>query len=77
MATYYNEANMEVLDHDKESATIQVTKFKDMPQALELGSIGWTKAAFEMSGRKNFQTHAHNSISNGSSHTDNRITWKN
>ena len=73
--TYFEPSEIVVLNAQKNSLTMQITKFPESDIIIDHNVAGWIERALEISGCKNVKAEILKSISTGNSFTDIAITW--
>jgi hypothetical protein len=76
MAIYYTPSEMKVVESRKGQAIMQITKFPDMDQVLEIRIAGWMERALEISGGKQPSIKITKSLTAGDPISEFLATWK-
>ena len=73
---YYTPSEMKVVESRKGQGIVQITKFPDMDQVLEIRIAGWMERALEISGGKQPNIKITRSLTAGDSLSEFLATWK-
>jgi hypothetical protein len=73
---YYTPSEMKVVESRKGQGIVQITKFLDMDQVLEIRIAGWMERALEISGGKQPNIRITRSLTAGDSLSEFLATWK-
>ena len=73
---YYTPSEMKVVESRKGQGIVQITKFPDMDQVLEIRIAGWMERALEISGGKQPNIRITRSLTAGDPLSEFLATWK-
>jgi hypothetical protein len=73
---YYTPSEMKVVECRKGQGIMQITKFPDMDQVLEIRIAGWMERAIEISGGKQPNIKITKSLTAGDPLSEFLTTWK-
>ena len=73
---YYTPSEMKVVESRKGQGIMQITKFPEMDQVLEIRIVGWMERAVEISGGKQPHIKITKSLTAGDPLTEFLATWK-
>jgi len=76
MGVYYTPSEMKVVESRKGQGIMQITRFPDMDQVLEIRIAGWMERALEISGGKQPSIKITKSLTAGDSVSEFLATWK-
>jgi hypothetical protein len=73
---YYTPSEMKVVECRKGQGIMQITKFQEMDQVLEIRIVGWMERAIEISGGKQANIKITKSLTTGDPLSEFLATWK-
>jgi len=74
---YYKPCEIEVFTHEKSSATLRITEFKDMSPCIEQRIAGWMHRPVEITGSGRVQVKISKSLTENDPFTEFHVSWQN
>jgi len=76
MSTYYSAGSIEIPEKGDKFTLVRISGFSDMDRVIEFNIGGWIERALEITGCKEVSVKITKSISQQSSCTEYRVSWK-